>query len=56
MGEDSSSKICRKLILEVQLSKSLRFEVYFPYSDNELINLHVYTPPLHAYNLHEPVN
>lgn len=25
-------------------------------SDNELINLHVYTPPLHAYNLHEPVN
>lgn len=25
-------------------------------SNKELINLHVYTPPLHAYNLHEPEN
>tara|TARA_B100001079_G_scaffold271360_1_gene288532 strand:- start:1852 stop:2394 length:543 start_codon:yes stop_codon:yes gene_type:complete len=23
-------------------------------SDNELINLHVYTPPLHAYNVYKP--
>ena len=25
-------------------------------SHNELINLHVYTPPLHAYNTYEPAN
>jgi len=25
-------------------------------SDNELINLHVYTPPLHAYNTYKPAN
>ena len=25
-------------------------------SNNELINLHVYTPPLHSYNTYEPAN
>jgi|TARA_B100001996_G_scaffold21762_1_gene17349 cysteine dioxygenase len=25
-------------------------------SNNELINLHVYTPPLHAYNVYKPAN
>ena len=25
-------------------------------SDNELINLHVYSPPLHAYNTYKPAN